>query len=301
MVRGKREQILAAAAGGLGLLVAGQFVWSVATAPIRERQTRVDALTQQVDKKARRFRNLQRARARLIEWNRRSLPTETQTGRLLYENWLLEVVERAQFQHKRVESSESRPHRGLFVSFPYTVRGQATLDQLTKFLFELYSAGHMHQIRRISIKPAERPPGFELVITVEAAAMPNADRRDKLCEEPSHRLGQADLAQYQAAIVQRNVFAPYAPAAVAASPLDPTRFVYVTGITERDGKPQVWLHARLSGENFTLAEGEEFHVGSIQGTVKRIGQRDVELEIDGKPRVVSLGENLQPRNGPPRM
>lgn len=301
MVLGKRERILAVAAGALVALLAGQFLWSTVTAPIRDRQTRLDTLSQQVDNKARRFRNLQRAKARLIEWNRRSLPSDLQTGRLLYENWLLETVARARFQHKRVESAESRPHRGLFVTFPYTIRGQASLDQLTRFLFDFYSAGHLHQIRRLTIRPAERSAGFEIVMTVEAAAMPTADRRDKLCEEPSHRLGKTELSEYQKAIAQRNVFAPHTPAAVVASPLDPSRFVYVTGITEKDGKSQVWMRARMSGEKFTLSEGEEFHTAGLQGTVKRIGQREVELEIDGKARVIPLGESLQPRNGPPGM
>lgn len=301
MVLGKRERILAAGAGLLVALVAGQFLWSAVTAPIADRERRIRDLTQQVDNKARRFRNLQRAKTRLIEWNRRSLPSDTQTGRLLYENWLLRTVEKAHFQHKRVESSESRPHRGLFVTFPYTIRGQANLEQLTRFLFDFYSAGHLHQIRRLTIRPAERSTGFEIVMTVEAAAMPNADRRDKLCEEPSHCLGKTELADYQKAIAQRNVFAPYAPTAVVASPLDPSRFVYVTGITEKDGKPQVWLQARMSGEKFTLSEGEEFRMAGLQGTVKRIGRREVELEIDGKARVVALGESLQPRNGPPSM
>lgn len=301
MVLGKRERILAIAAGALVALVAGRLLWSFVTEPIRSRQARLDSLEREGDKQWRRFRNLQRAKARLLEWNRRSLPSDPQTGRLLYENWLLETVEKAQFQNKRVESAESRPHRGLFVTFPYTIRGQANLEQLTKFLFDFYSAGHLHQIRRLTIHPAEKPPGFEIVMIVEAALMPNADRRDKLCERPSNRLGKTELSEYQKWIAQRNVFGAHVPAAVAASPLDPARFVYVTGITEKDGKAQVWMQARMSGEKFTFSEGEKFQMAGLQGTVKRIGQREVELEIDGKARVVPLGQNLQPRSGPPSM
>ena len=301
MVLAKRERILAVAAGALVLLVGGRMVLSAATGPIRDRRTRVEALTQQVEKKSRRFRNVQRARTKLVQWNRRSLPTDSETARLLYENWLLETVERAKFTHQRVESAEGRPHRGFFVTYPFTVRGQATFERLTKFLFDFYSAGHLHQVRRLSIKPVEKSSGFEVVIGIEAALLPTADRRDKLCDEPSRRLGKIELATFQSAIVGRNVFAPYSPPVTGPAPLDTAKFVYVTGITEKDGKCQVWLKARTTGEKFTLAEGEEFRVGAIQGTVKRIGQRDVELEIDGKSRVVSLGENLQSRKTPPQM
>ena len=36
----------------------------------------------------------------------------------------------------------------------FTIHGQGTLDELTRFLFEFYNAGYLHQIHYIDIKPS---------------------------------------------------------------------------------------------------------------------------------------------------
>jgi len=312
MALGKRERVLAALAGGLLLAFVGWLLVAEVYSRLEARRAQIDQRAGAVEKKATRFRSIQKAQARLTEWNRRALPSDVEAGRLLYENWLLELVDRAKFQRKRVESGEIRPHRGgLFTVLSFTVRGQAKLAELTHFLHDFYTTGHLHQVRRLTIKPLENSPDFDFSATIEAISLPTADRRDKLSNQ-TLRLAGADLAEYQKVIVGRNLFAPYAPPKVdpsevakkpePATPIfDHAKYVYVTGITRADGKPQAWLKSRTTDKQFLLAEGEQFQVGAIQGKVTRIGDKEVEIELDGKRRVVPLGDNIRDGGSTPRL
>jgi len=66
----------------------------------------------------------------------------------------------------------------------------------------------------------------------------------------------------------------------------------VNGIVEINGRREVWLYSRTEDKTFKLSENETFQVGKTQGRVLRIGLRDVELEINGETRKLSLGDNL---------
>ena len=314
MVLAKREKILAAITGGLLLLAVGWSAVGGFSSAVQERRARIEALGKDVDKKAKRAATIEALRKQATQWNRHALPSNVETARLLYQNWLLELVDRSKFKSKKVEAGEARPHRGAYTTLPFTVQGQANLEQLTQFLFEFYSAGHLHQIRRLTLKPQEKTSDLGVTVLIEALSLPGADRADKLSSEPMKRLAAADVASYQKAIAGRKCVAPSAPPRPpvlvetgpgpppppSPPPFDHSKYIFVTAITEQDGKPQVWLKARTTDEKFTLHEGEKFRVGSVEGKVVRIGQREVEIEIDGKPRVVPLGASLGKAPDAPR-
>jgi Tfp pilus assembly protein PilO len=312
MVLAKREKILAAITGGLLLLAVGWSALGGFSGAVQERRAQIDALGKDVEKKAQRAAAIEALRKQATQWNRHALPSNVETARLLYQNWLLELVDRSKFKGKKVEAGAARPHRGAYTTLPFAVQGQANLEQLTQFLFEFYSAGHLHQIRRLTLKPQEKTSDLGVTLLIEAISLPGADRPDKLSTEPMKRLAAGDLAGYQRAIAGRDFFAAYAPPRppVAAEkrpepppsppPFDHSKYIFVTAITEQDGKPQVWLKARTTDEKFTLREGEKFRVGAVEGKVVRIGQREVEIEIDGKARVVPLGASLGKAPDAPR-
>lgn len=302
MVLGKREKLLAVGAGAVVLILVGQGLWSALMSPVRHREDVIANRTQELEKRDRRWRNVRQAQMQMADWNRQALPSDVETARLLYENWLLELTDKAKFRKKKVESAEGRQKKGAYTSLPFTVRGQASLDDLTRFLYEFYSAGYLHQIRRLSVKPLEKSSDFELVVWIEALSLPTSDHEDKLAPRGTAKLAGGDLAAYQKAIVERNVFAPPKPVRpvivekkpeAGPPPFDHTKFVFVTGITAREGQALVWLKARTTDEKFMLAEGEQFKIGSNQMKIVRIGLRAVEIEIDGKRGVVPLGEPVQ--------
>jgi hypothetical protein len=108
-------------------------------------------------------------------------------------------------------------------------------------------------------------------------------------------------------IGSRNLFAAYrppppptierGPPEVSRDPpppkFDPGRYAFLTAIVERDGQPQLWLKARTTGQMLTLAEGDDFDLGPLHGTVKRIHQRAAEIEIDGQLCLITLGKSLR--------
>jgi hypothetical protein len=303
MALGKREKILAALTAVLVLAGGANFVFSVLGTSTGDRTSERNRLAAEIDKKKLIVARGDKALARLAEWQKRALPADRELGRSLYQNWLSELLDQVGFKRSRVESGEGRTHHNAYYLFPFTVRGQGSMEELVRFLFAFYRTGHMHQIRHLSIKPMENGRGLDLVITIEALSLPGA-KSDKLSTEPGTRLALTAPDEYRSVIVGRNLFSPYAPKseAVAASPtrFDPSKYAYLTAILAVGGRPQAWFVARATDQVFKLSEGEEFTVGAMRLKVVRIRGRSVELEIDDARYQVSLGTSLgdrQPLSG----
>ncbi|MCR4412266.1 MAG: hypothetical protein NUV77_07555 [Thermoguttaceae bacterium] len=305
----KREKVLAIVVGVLLVVVAGRMVLRVVLSPLATRQAEVQALEAKAAKKKEQVEAALVAQTKLAEYRRRALPSDPQIARTAYQNWLLELADKVKLKRRKVDSSDGRELKGIYTNLPFTVRGEGTLEQLTQFLYEFYSAGHLHRIRRLSVKPIEKSSDLELTIVVEALSLPDADRRDQLASIPGQRLSRPDLGAYRKTIVERNLFAAYRPAPPAAPPerrveppksdaFDPSKYAYVTAIVSGlDGQPRVWIKSRSNDENLRLRQGERFEIGPMKGTIARIGDRHVEIQLDGKtdgkPLVVALGDPLK--------
>jgi hypothetical protein len=137
---------------------------------------------------------------------------------------------------------------------------------------------------------------------VEALSLPDADRTNKLTDQPVERLAALDRETYQTAITDRNLFAPYSPPRpiIREEPREPTpppsfdhsKHTYVTGIVSVDGKPEVWIQVRTKGQRFRLHEGDQFEIGSAQATVVSIGAREVVIALDEERLLAFQGKNL---------
>ena len=133
-----------------------------------------------------------RAAVKQLElWQRRSLPSDPQVARSLYQAWLLGLVGRVGLGNHSVDAGEPR-NRGGYYQISFTVQGRGSLEQLTAFLHEFYSAGHLHQIQSLVITPAGRNDMLDLSITIEALALAGADRKDRLTSEKSTLLACAE-------------------------------------------------------------------------------------------------------------
>ncbi len=76
------------------------------------------------------------------------------------------------------------------------------------------------------------------------------------------------------------------------------KFAYVTGFTEAFGEKLAWINLRTEGKVLQLREGDEFVVGEVQVTVKRITDKTVELEaaVLKKRLLVTMGQNIAEGN-----
>jgi hypothetical protein len=300
----RREMILAGVTGGLLLVLLVFVLFFLGDSRSMEKLfDERKAKQADVDKKEKVVNDAKRDAKRLVEWRRRSLPATASPSDApsMYQDWLRALAKQANIDHLKIDPpKESGPRRvdpkdavAKPEFFAYTLHGQATLADLTRFLYDFYSAGHLHQIRSMTLKPRENTRELEATITIEAVEMPDADRKDALSKEPPiHALHHAKLDEYRELITKRNLFVAYAPTEVKS--VDPAEYTFVTGITEVNGKRQLWLFDRMAGKKWILGEGESFQVGGTQGTVKTIAStREATVEFDGRSRVLHEGENLR--------
>jgi hypothetical protein len=298
----KREKILGGLTAGLVALWAGVSLLSGVGNPFGGLNANRANLAGDVEKKRTLVEKGQQAEARLKDWRSRSLPSDPHTAQTLYQNWLLELAANSGLRDPRVEPSAKRQYRDVYRSLTFSIHGRGGLDEVTDFLYDFYSAGHLHQIRRLSFRPIDGARQFDLSLLIEALSLASADRADELTDQPSHKLADDDRETYIKAIVDRNVFAAYSPPppprppepppAPAPPSFDHTKHTYVTGIVSVSGRPQVWIHIRTEGKRFRLHEGDAFQIGSLDGKVVRIGAREVVLDL-GQSRLLAFqGQSL---------
>jgi hypothetical protein len=303
-----RERQLAIAIALLVVLWGGWAVYGWWSAQLSSRNLRLATLRSEIKEQKEVIRRGNEAQKKLDEWEKRSLPTDVERARSLYQNWLLALTDKAKFAgsdlavqnlklQKRQNSRDSKPIQG----FAFTITAEAKLEQLVQFLFEFYSSGHLDRIRYLHVQPIDKSDKLKLSINVEALILPTTEREDKLSTEAGHRLVMTDLKDYRDVIVKRNLFAEYTPEKpivatppkVDKPPLDPATQAKFTGFTESGDKRQAWIRVFTTNQTLLLGEGDKIEVGTFKGTVTRVGERDIELAADGKRWLLAWGESLK--------
>jgi hypothetical protein len=306
MTLSRRERILAGVVAVLGVAVAGWFLLGIIGGPLDWRRTERDRLQNEVQKRMDAVTASKKAQDRMADWNRQSLPSDASKASLLYNNWLREVVGKAGFHDKKVMPNVTTAPGDWGQRLPFTVQGQATLEQVVQFLFDFYSAGHLHVIRHLEIKPVPQSKEFTVRVTIDALSLATADRKDKLNEKPSNRLALKTIDEYKKLIGTRNMMAAYRPKPPPMgpsddekkAPFDPSKWAFVTGIVTVDGKPIVWIKSRTTDKTFQLAQGDKFDLGPYHATIARINPRDVEILSEGKRLTIALGGNVRGEGEP---
>ncbi len=303
----KRERLLALATAAIAGAVLLYFLGAALLAPHKALRAQYDRAAADLERKQNRVNNGMKATEQLDAWRARSLPSNPETALSLYQNWLLQTARDAGLSAIAIDAGPGRRRPGIFHAPRFGLQATASLEELTTFLHRFYQAGHLHQILAMGVVPETRGTKLSLQISIEALSLPTADRTDALADAPpSHTLAAVDV--YRKAIGERNLFAAYQPppppsrTAEAAVPaptppppprFDPAKHAYLTAIVTMGDRQQAWIFARTSDETFKLFESDTFEIGGVKGKVLRIGQRDVEIEFDGRQYHLPLGENLR--------
>lgn len=312
MTIGRREMTLFAVLGLFAVFLIGTAVYSAVVSPYLAKQRNYQQLAAQVAQKQRQLNDLSKAEEKLRVAREQSLPADPAVARRLYENWLLQSAQAAGFDGVKIESGEVRREKDLFYRFPVVLRGQATLEKLTAFLHAFYGRKYLHRIQQISITPGKDGKSMDVMVSVDAVVVDGAAAKDALPEGEPTRRELPPVKDYVNVIAGRNLFAVYQPPPPPRPPrppepprrppppppaLDPSRFAYVNAIVEVNGKREVWLYSRTEDKTLRLSENDPFAVGAVKGRVVRIGIRDVEVEMNGESRVLSLGDSLYSEAG----
>lgn len=294
------EKMFASVMGGIFALIILYWVGGGLLSMFTSRYASIANLNKMIAERKDKVAKGQIAQRKLIDWERRSLPTDPNVARSLYRNWLYQTVEKIGLTSPNVTPQLAAGTRGVYDRLRLNVDASGSLEQLTRFLYEFYQADFLHQVTQITVKPNADNKALDLSITVEALSLPGADHKDKLNEGASKRLAFADVGKYIDLIAKRNVFSPYVPekpkvvksAPPAPPAFDAAKFTYVTAIMEANETLEVWLDDRTQGKLLKLHEGDTFELGGIKGSVTHIGLRRVELLIGEQPTSVLLGESL---------
>jgi len=299
----KREKNLVIVTAVLGGIVAIVALWSVVRWTLAGPDQDPASLEKNVDEQRVVLNRLQKKAARLTDLRRRSLPSDPLKAETDYLHWLWELGEARLSNFKETSPSTVRPYKKKYQELTINVSGQGSLSDLIEFLYAFHRAGHLHRIRRLTIKPALDSSDLSFTFLIQALSLPDADRTDKLfdiakCPEDQRPtlLAYDALPAYDT-IVERSLFQPYVMPPDLASmlagissgaltqgaraaapkppptpppkreyrpPVDIARYTYVTALIRRHLVPQVWLHVRLTDEKPKLGEGQTFEVGNRQ-------------------------------------
>ncbi len=275
--------------------------------------TELASLDQQVVNLQKLVTDKEIAKRKLLEWNHRSLPKDQYVGRSLYQKWLFGLSDHAKLTDFTLTTNMATLQNQGYDKLTCTVGAHGTIEQVTQFLFDFYGTNHLHQIRKMTIKPLQNSKRLAISMTIEALKLPNADREDGLNADKKARTELSDFAAYKDSIVKRNLFSEYVPppppvVARVEKPRDPppappapppppkfdvAKFAYVTAIMDVDREPEVWLHIRTTNKTLRLHEGEPFEVEGFKGQITKIGEREVEFKTGNKRMTLNLGENLR--------
>jgi hypothetical protein len=274
----RREKILVWVTGGLvGVAALGLLFVLGDSRSTAQLQADHDKLISEIDGKQKVLQAAARDAKRLADWQLRSLPSDPMTARSLYQDWLRGLANRVSFRGETISSSDAGARRDQFTRISFTLRARTNLGDLVAFLYEFYSAGYLHQIRKMDVKPIQESRDLDVNMTIEAMSLPGASSKSEMPKVTGHGLRLPKLSDYRGPLVARNPFVAYVPPAVAARrqrTVAPADYTFVTALVEVDGIQKVWLQDRIANKLWTLAVGDEFEVGKVQGKV-------VELSLDG--------------------
>ena len=295
----RREKILAGAALGILALALSCFFLFTGDGKTDQQLLEDEAkLTGEIAKKQKLLEDAGREQARLVQWRRCSLPPEPVLARSLYQNWLQGLAGRANFHEVRLTASDAGARRDQCTRISFVLNCTTKLGDLIQFMYEFYSAGYLHQIRKMDIRPSNTPGELDVDMSIDALSLAAAESKDKLPPEAGHSLKLAKLADYRDPVVARNLFTafvrPATPNVQKEAGNDPAASALVTGFTQVDGSWQVWIEDRGAGKRWALQSGESFDIGGRKCVVQTIrAEGDVIVELDRCRRTLRLGDNLR--------
>ena len=213
----------------------------------------------------------------------RSLPSDPEIAVARYRTWLLGLIETCGIDGRSVDYSPPVDVTKLYRRHSFAIRGTASLDQMTNFLYEFYSAGHLHSIRSLNLTPvgSER---FSFDLGIDAIAILSADGRKELSTKRVLRLNSPQLSSYRT-IAKRNIFA-----SAGSSFLDVMRLSAVT--TNARGAREAWISDESKNVSVILTEGEAWTRSGYVLKLLSATDSDASMEIDGDEFMIQLGQKL---------
>lgn len=304
-----RERTLAIAVGAIVVLLGAWFIQQGISSRFRDRRALIENLEGDIAKQ--RLEALQSAAAsrKRNEYEARSLPSQSDLARSLYQRWLLEQVQEADIEKPLVSSVASRDEGGALTRHQFNISGRARLNELVKLLYALQRVDTLHRISRLSIRRVQESKDLDIQISMEALALKTAPVNGKLPLQPSPRLANTQLVDFLRPIEERNLFGPQnqPPQMAAASPTLVTNKSADFAVKASDPDPLDKVTYRLTKS--TAADALlDAETGKLRWTPKKPGKYEFTVEAidDGTPskstqRTFTVAVNDPPPPEPPKV
>ncbi|QDS98589.1 hypothetical protein [Adhaeretor mobilis] len=300
----QREKALVGLVGIAGLLYAGTEGLTRYRDALDESDDQQLAAESSLQETKSLLRRAQRDQRELRKWRQRSLPTNPDIARSLYQDWLREATSDSGFTEASVldktnaRSFADRPDEMKELSFE--IAGKATLEQVTKFLHQFYSAGHMQRISKATFKPQEGKKELTVSLSVDALILPEVLREDQLAENATAELAHT-LTEYRERLESRDLFAIYRPKqkagdASTAKSDEPredeaAKDARFTQITYGNGWTMA-VRQQKSGDVTYYQVGDELEIGRISGRVIDLNDERVIYKTDEGQFELELGDTF---------
>jgi hypothetical protein len=263
--------------------------------PTRENERIEEQLAKRLKEAKRDLAKSKDVSQQLEELEQKSLPWDAEMARARYQDWLLQLAKDAKLTGTSVDSGDpmavtsggrkgKRPTE-MFKRFTFTLNSRGDLGQVTKFLYDFYHAGHLHKIRTMSLNPIGSGQDVSVSLTIEALALPSADRERDLTTVVSEQLAQADVRDYQL-ISQRNFFS----SGGAASAWKTIQLSAIT--TDVHGVGEAWFNIGPEKKTQILQLGQALAVPSCDVRLTALEETAATITIDGQPHRLAIGQNL---------
>jgi hypothetical protein len=225
----------------------------------------------------------------------RSMPRIGNEVRSQYSFWLLELLKYCSVEDNDVKSDN--PSKTAFGGWNYRfhISGRCSLDQLSRLLYEFYSAPFLHRITAMSLAPADgKEEQVVLSMTVDCLSIPPRFPQDpypllnQLPQTGGVRpalLSGKDLSAYRI-IAERNLLQ------AARGGVDKADYTYLTAVNRVENKPEVWFTVRTDNTVIKAVKGESVNAGSFRGTLLDVIDNDAIIERSGIRWILTLGDCL---------
>jgi hypothetical protein len=232
---------------------------------------------------------------RLDGYAARALPYDAPLARSLYQEWLLNLVEKHQFVSTAVDAAQpvpveirSRTKKGKRVrvghKITYSLRGQASLAKLAAFLTDFRSAGHLHKIRSLSLNPIGNEGQLDTSLAIEVLSLDASPHKEQLSDLEWVQDSENATSDFSD-LVRRNLFARGFAKALNDIQLKAITF-------NRDGVAEAWFTVDRVGTIKTITAGNQIPIVLHDIAVVEVLADKVLVRVNQDPHWIELGQSI---------
>src|SRR5687768_16484736 len=133
-----RERMLAMAVGGLLVLLVSFWMFGKVRKAFTDRYALIAVREGEIRDRLQREERGKKATQQLAHWEHRSLPSELELARTLYQNWLVRLADKNKLENVNVDAGRGGMHRNIYHKLPFTVQSRGSLEQAVAFLHDFY-------------------------------------------------------------------------------------------------------------------------------------------------------------------